>query len=241
MPRSLPGTPPLLRAFPIAVARAFDAAISDARCLARLAAPVPPDGARLPRAAGSLPARRRVVACRSGAPHSWRWHSSAESGYRPSGGTANRPCLICERCCRRTIARVSRLDRLPCLPLDSSRAPSVRAAAGLGHRLVAADIASERRPLLACLRCGGYAITLPRLLTLPCRPRAPSAQPFRSRLSSGWHPRLPVRIGPMRVVFVLAADGAAPPRSLPLSPSAPALPAGFDDAELSPDRSESES
>ena len=61
----------LLAGVAAAAARAFDAALSDARCLARPASLFPLEGARLPRAAGSLPARRRAASCRSGAPHSW--------------------------------------------------------------------------------------------------------------------------------------------------------------------------
>jgi hypothetical protein len=72
--------------------------------------------------------------------------------------------------------------------------------ASLGHSIVAMTIAGTDALLSHCTRCGGFAVSSMRLLAQQCRPRPPAAQPARSAILNGKHPKSGAKLGPHRSV-----------------------------------------
>ena len=84
-----------------------------------------------------------------------------------------------------------------------------------GHRLTVADLEDESRSVLLCMRCGAWASTRPRGLTVRCRGRPTQAGALAKRaLLAGSLPgaRL-VKVGPFRPLaadLALAAAASSP-------------------------------
>ena len=197
----------------LVAARSFEAALSDARCLVRLASLLPVAGHRLPRADGS--ARRLSTARLSfGSVHAWRWREAARTSRRPDAESA--PCFVYDHCLRRKFASASRPGRLECAPFARAR------------------VASEACCLSGTRRAQALALTRAlRRLRLFLASLARSGMPPEGPCRAAF-PR-PIRIGALRPVAVPAAlRGAAvaplgPARATP--PSASALDVGFDDSD----------
>ena len=73
----------------------------------------------------------------------------------------------------------------PLRPLLAGAGQGFASSSALGHRLFSSDIAASGKPMLACLRFGAYAVSIPRLLRGPCLAGSSATQPFRDRLLCG--------------------------------------------------------